>query len=185
MQPAAIVGLAWLVFIAVWFVSALSAKRTLVRHTVGWWIRIVVIVAAVVLASNLGRDWMRLLFIPWASAPLAWLGAALAVAGVALAIWARVYLGRNWGMPQAVKEDPELVTTGPYALVRHPIYTGMLLAMTGSALSAGLWWAIVLVGAGSYFILSAHKEEALMLATFPDAYRAYRARTKMLVPFIF
>jgi protein-S-isoprenylcysteine O-methyltransferase Ste14 len=61
----------------------------------------------------------------------------------------------------------------------------MLLAMAGSALTAGLWWAIVLVVAGSYFIVSAKREESLMAATFPATYPAYKARTKMLVPFIF
>lgn len=60
---------------------------------------------------------------------------AIWVLGLGLAVWARIYLGRNWGMPTSTKEDPELVTSGPYRTIRHPIYTGILLAMIGSAIA--------------------------------------------------
>jgi protein-S-isoprenylcysteine O-methyltransferase Ste14 len=111
------------------------------------------------------------------------LGLTLAAAGVALAIWARFYLGRNWGMPLSIKENPELVTTGPYAYIRNPIYTGILLALLGSSLIIW-WWFVIFAWSAVYFVYASRGEEKIMLREFPDTYPAYKARTKMLVPFI-
>src|SRR6185503_8446049 len=111
-------------------------------------------------------------------------GDACAVVGITFAIWARYTLGRNWGMPMSVKEKPELVTSGPYALVRHPIYTGVLLALLGSTFVVGLWWLIIFAVGTIYFLYSAAREEALMMKEFPNEYPAYKARTKMLIPLI-
>ncbi|HEY6325210.1 MAG TPA: isoprenylcysteine carboxylmethyltransferase family protein [Candidatus Cybelea sp.] len=111
-------------------------------------------------------------------------GVILCALGVAIAIWARVYLGRNWGPPMSRKEAPELVTSGPYAYVRHPIYTGILLAMIGSALAESVLWLIPLAASGAYFIYAARTEERTLEREFPGQYPAYRRRTKMLVPFV-
>jgi protein-S-isoprenylcysteine O-methyltransferase Ste14 len=111
-------------------------------------------------------------------------GAVLILAGLTLAIWARVHLGRNWGMPMTLKADPELVTSGPYGVVRHPIYSGLLLAMLGTALATNLLGLIVVVILLGYFAYAASVEERNMAAAFPDAYPAYRSRTKMLIPFV-
>jgi protein-S-isoprenylcysteine O-methyltransferase Ste14 len=113
------------------------------------------------------------------------MGVVLCVLGVALALWARVHLGRNWGMPMSTKENPELVTTGPYAFVRHPIYTGILIAMLGSALGETVFWALPLVAFGAYFVYSARREEELMTEQFPEQYPAYVQRTNMLLPRVF
>ena len=83
------------------------------------------------------------------------------------------------------KEKPELVTTGPYSLVRHPIYTGLFIAMIGSMLTQGFLWLIYIIVLSSYFIYSAKKEENSMLLHFPDKYPEYMKRTKMLIPFLF
>jgi protein-S-isoprenylcysteine O-methyltransferase Ste14 len=112
------------------------------------------------------------------------LGAIVFVSGLALAVWARVYLGRNWGMPMTEKQEPELVTSGPYRLVRHPIYSGILLGLVGTALATNLYWLIAVVILGAYFIHSAKVEEGIMASSFPAAYSGYRARTKMLIPFV-
>lgn len=111
-------------------------------------------------------------------------GVVLLVSGLGLAVWARIYLGRNWGMPMSEKEEPELVTSGPYRFVRHPIYSGILLGFLGTALATNLYWLIGLVVLGAYFIYSATVEERLLTKSFPDAYPRYRARTKMLIPFL-
>jgi protein-S-isoprenylcysteine O-methyltransferase Ste14 len=111
-------------------------------------------------------------------------GLAVLVAGLGLAVWARIYLGRNWGMPMAEKDEPELVTSGPYRFVRHPIYSGLLLGMLGTALATTPYWLIAMGVVGAYFIYSARVEERLMTATFPETYPGYRARTKMLIPFV-
>lgn len=105
--------------------------------------------------------------------------------GLSLAIWARVYLGKNWGTPMSQKRDPELVTAGPYHYIRHPIYSGILLAAVGSAMASGFYWAWLLVFAGPYFIYSAVVEEKMAVKQFPKAYPAYKSKTKMLIPFIF
>jgi protein-S-isoprenylcysteine O-methyltransferase Ste14 len=119
----------------------------------------------------------------WSPA-LASIGIALAALGIGFAIWARVYLGRNWGMPMSLKEDAELITSGPYAYVRHPIYGGLLVAMLGSAL-VSVWWIVAWVLFIVYFIWSAKTEEGIMAEQFPQAYSAYMKRTKMFIPFIF
>ena len=111
-------------------------------------------------------------------------GTILFVAGLALAVWARIYLGRNWGMPMTKKEEPELVTSGPYRFVRHPIYSGLLLGVLGTALATNLYLLIALVIAGGYFIYCATVEERLMTDSFPAAYGKYKAATKMLIPFV-
>ncbi len=117
---------------------------------------------------------------------LQWMGVGLCLAGFGFAVWARVHIGRNWGMPMSLREGHELVTSGPYAYVRHPIYSGLMLAMIGSAFTAGP--ALAARSRRSISPTSssaARSEEKTMLAQFPDAYPAYRRRTKMLIPFVF
>jgi protein-S-isoprenylcysteine O-methyltransferase Ste14 len=112
------------------------------------------------------------------------IGAVVLVSGLGLAIWARVHLGRNWGMPMSQREEPELITSGPYRWVRHPIYTGLLLGVLGTALATSLVGLIVAVVLCGVFYHSATVEERNLTAEFPTAYPAYRASTKMLIPFI-
>jgi protein-S-isoprenylcysteine O-methyltransferase Ste14 len=173
----------WGVFIVYWAVSALSAKRTISNNFTNslWW-RFGILVLVVLFFHFFG---IRLNVEYRPSEVLGTIGVICTALGIALAVWARVYLASNWGMPMSIKENPELVTTGPYAYVRHPIYTGVLLGMLGSALVVGPIWSIILIVAVIWFIYSAIQEERLMLKEFPDQYLAYRARTKMLIPFVF
>ena len=113
------------------------------------------------------------------------LGLAVFLLGLALAIWARVHLGRNWGMPMSQKVDPELVITGPYSSVRHPIYSGIILAMIGTTIAVSLYWLVAVALLGAYFLYSAIVEERSMARLFPDSYPEYKRSTKMLIPFIF
>ena len=117
---------------------------------------------------------------PW----LLGVGLALFLLGLGLAVWARVYLGRNWGMPMSQKDDPELVTSGPYSRVRHPIYTGVILAMLGTAIAVSLYWLVAVIVLGAYFMYSAVVEERSMERQFPGSYPDYKRSTKMLVPFL-
>ena len=117
---------------------------------------------------------------PW----LQGIGLAIWALGLALAVWARVYLGRNWGMPMTRKADPELVTSGPYHKIRHPIYTGIILAMIGTTIAVSLYWLVAVFVLGAYFIYSAVVEERSMTQLFPDTYPAYKRSTKMLIPFL-
>jgi protein-S-isoprenylcysteine O-methyltransferase Ste14 len=118
---------------------------------------------------------------PW----LQGIGLAVFLLGLALAVWARVYLGRNWGGPMTTKDEPELVTTGPYRIIRNPIYTGIILGTVGMTIAVSLYWLIAVVVLGAYFAYSAVMEGRYLAETFPETYPAYKRSTKMLVPFIF
>lgn len=111
-------------------------------------------------------------------------GAVLCILGLMFATWARIVLGRNWGMPMTVHEAPELITSGPYHYVRHPIYTGLIAMWLGTLLVYPL---TMLLGAAiiAYSIFSALREEHDMEQRFPEAYPEYRKRSKMLLPFLF
>lgn len=171
----------WAVFIAYWMISAATAKRTVGGVWQGMGIRFVIVLVMLIVL----RHEVASVLYQSPSAADATIGVVVCVGGLAFAIWARAHLGRNWGMPRAVKENAELVTSGPYAFVRHPIYTGMLVALVGSAFVVGWSWLLLPAVLGVYFIYSALLEEKLMLRTFPDSYPTYKARTKMLIPFVF
>ena len=135
----------WLLFVAYWAVAAVGAKRSASRprwrREIG--LRLVVILPIVALLQS--RSLREFLAETQRSAShsgiVGWTGVALCLLGFGLAINARRHLGRNWGLPMSRKEQPELVTSGPYALIRHPIYTGLILAMLGSAIGANVFWA--------------------------------------------
>jgi len=112
------------------------------------------------------------------------IGAAVFACGLAIAIWARVHLGSNWGMPMTEKAEPELVTSGPYRFVRHPIYSGLLVGLLGTAIATNPIGLIIVLVLGAYFYYAASVEEKNLTTTFPTTYPAYRARTKMLIPFV-
>jgi protein-S-isoprenylcysteine O-methyltransferase Ste14 len=96
-----------------------------------------------------------------------------------------VQIGRNWGTPMTQKDEPELVTSGPYRLVRHPIYSGILVAGIGTAVALSWLGLTAVVLAGIYFLYSATVEERYLAERFPDSYPPYKRSTKMLVPFVF
>jgi protein-S-isoprenylcysteine O-methyltransferase Ste14 len=178
----------WLIFCLVWLIAALGVKKNIVARPA--WVRLParIAIAAVVLLVFVRRVDDRLLLasvaVLLASPVVALIGTLLCAAGIAFAMWARMVIGRNWGTPMTLKQGHELVTTGPYAYVRHPIYSGVLLAMFGSVLVMSLLWIVVLLLNGLQFIYAARREEQLMLKTFPDEYAHYMQRTKMIIPFV-
>ena len=175
-------ALVWAGFWLYWFVAAFSVKRS--SRRIRWarelGIRAVVVVLAVLLI-RLGA------FRDHGETAGAWqlaLGLVLLAIGLAFAVWGRVHIGRNWGTPMSRKAQPELVTSGPYSLARHPIYSGILLAGVGTAVALGWTWLFAVLLAAVYFIYSAFVEERDLSEQFPDAYPAYKHSTKMLVPFV-
>ncbi|MGH9045451.1 MAG: methyltransferase family protein [Acidimicrobiales bacterium] len=171
----------WGAFWLYWIVAAFSMKRGRVPWSRELGIRAVIAVVAILLL-RLGafRD-HGLNTNPWRAGP----GLALFALGLGFAIWARVHIGRNWGTPMTQKDEPELVTGGPYHLVRHPIYSGILVAGIGTAVALNWLWLTAVVLAGIYFVYSATVEERYMTEQFPDVYPMYKRSTKMLVPFVF
>ena len=128
---------------------------------------------------RLGLDRQLLPWSPWQF----WVGAALTAAGLLFAVWARRHIGRNWSGSVTLKQGHELITSGPYALVRHPIYTGLLLAFAGSALVRGEWRGVLAVA----LVLAAlwrklRLEEQWMREQFGAVYEAYSARVVALIP---
>jgi protein-S-isoprenylcysteine O-methyltransferase Ste14 len=176
----------WLLFAAYWAVAAVGAKRNTSEHRwrreIGLRLVMILLIVALLWPRSLRQLLAQIQRSAGHSAILGWAGVALCLLGFGLAINARRHLGRNWGMPMSRKEQPELITSGPYALIRHPIYTGLILAMLGSAMGVTILWALLLLLVGPYFIYSARREETLMSQLFPEQYAAYRARTGMLAP---
>lgn len=113
---------------------------------------------------------------------LSTIGIFLCVAGMAFLVWARQSLGKNWSQTVAAKVGHELVTTGPYRYVRHPMYAGGLLASLGSALVRGGAWVFLILG--SLFLWRVGAEDKLMARQFPNEFAAYKKRRKALIPFL-
>jgi protein-S-isoprenylcysteine O-methyltransferase Ste14 len=171
----------WAGFWVYWLVAASSMKRGRVPWSRELGIRAVIVVVVILLfrvgafrSSRPNTDPRR-----------AGLGLALLFLGLGFAIWARVHIGRNWGTPMTQKDEPELVTSGPYHFVRHPIYSGILVGSIGTAVALSWFWLTAVALAGIYFIYSATVEERYLTARFPDAYPMYKRSTKMLIPFLF
>jgi len=181
---ALILGL-WLTFLGYWSFAATRVKR---RAGGAPWRGAVLRTAFVIGVLVLIRELFRLriwLVVPTHVNPItANAGVAICALGVAIAIWARVYLGRNWGMPMSLREGHELVTTGPYEFVRHPIYTGILLALLGSTMVHWYPRVVLLPVIFAYFVYAARVEERSMREHFPKEYPIYVKRTKMLIPFL-
>lgn len=170
----------WGAFWLYWLVAALFMKRGRVPWSHELRIRAVIVVIAVLLVRFGVFRHRSLNTNPWLEA----VGLALLGLGLGFAIWARVHIGCNWGTPMTQKNEPELVTSGPYHLVRHPIYSGILVAGVGTAVALSRLWLVAVVLAGAYFLHSAVVEEHYLTEQFPDAYPGYRRATKMLLPYI-
>jgi protein-S-isoprenylcysteine O-methyltransferase Ste14 len=174
----------WAVFWLYWIVASLGVKHGQTRWAqfAGFRVGIFLVVLLLLRLKVLkGHGHQEVTHSPL----LQGIGLAIFVLGLALAFWARVYIGRNWGMPMTKKADPELVTTGPYHTIRHPIYTGMIVAMAGTAIAVSIYWLIALAVLGAYFIFSAFVEERDLARVFPSTYPAYKRSTKMLIPYVF
>ncbi|HWE58233.1 MAG TPA: isoprenylcysteine carboxylmethyltransferase family protein [Solirubrobacteraceae bacterium] len=172
------IGIVWALFWIGWLGVAFTANRsTNRRFFMGP--RGVAAVALVILLRGVHGGSLEV-----RSMLVAAIGAVLFAAGIALAVWARAILGRNWGMPMTQRAEPELVTAGPYGLIRHPIYSGILLGMVGTSLATNLIGLGITLVLGIFFVYSAIVEERNLTATFPSAYPAYRERTKMLIPYL-
>jgi protein-S-isoprenylcysteine O-methyltransferase Ste14 len=170
----------WPVFWIYWIAASIGVKKGRTGGTRVAGVRVPIILIVLIL--------VRLAFRGHAFTDNPWLqgvGLAVFLLGLGLAVWARLYLGRNWGGPMTRKDEPELVTTGPYRTIRHPIYTGIILGLVGTAIAVSWYWLIAVVVLGAYFIYSAIREERYLAETFPDTYPDYKRSTKMLVPFIF
>jgi protein-S-isoprenylcysteine O-methyltransferase Ste14 len=180
-----ILGICWLIFMVTWVAFAIKAKKSVRSNGRTRFIRMLVVAAiATVFSVHDVRVYLAThTFIH--NIYIQYPGVAMCIMGIAFAIWARVHLGTNWGRPMSMRQEHDLITSGPYRYVRHPIYSGIGLAMFGSALAGGYIYLIFFFISSIYFIISAKTEEQLMLKQFPNQYPGYMQRSKMFVPFIF
>jgi len=174
---------AWAVY---WMLSALRNKATQRREPRGSRLaHLVPLAIGGALIAWPNPAWRVLAWRLWPPSPaMYWIGVALIIAGLAFAVWARVHLGSNWSGTVTVKQGHELIRSGPYGWVRHPIYTGLIMALMGTTLASGSVHAAL--GLAIIVVSLVHKsriEEEFMRETFPGEYQRYSAQTPALVPF--
>lgn len=179
-----LIVLFWFIFLAYWLISAIGVRKD-VHSTNSWW-GYSGIVLAVIFLLFFQQSSFQFQLIPHTSAILL-AGVTLCGLGIAFAIWARRQLGKNWGSRPSTKQvGQDLITSGPYRFVRHPIYTGMLSALVGSALVGGtLWFIIFILICALLSWKRVHTEEKFMMQQFPNQYPDYKKRTRALIPFVF
>lgn len=179
----------WDVWLALWLLAAFTSKRTL-----QWQSQNSRLVQAGLMVFGFylifgpvrwipGADLKRAIFA--ADDTTAWIGLALVAAGMLFSFWARAVIGRNWSGTVTLKENHELVKRGPYGLVRHPIYTGLLAAATGTAviyLRPMGFVGVLVIAVGFWYKL--RTEERFMLQQFGEEYEQYRMQVRALIPFV-
>jgi len=178
----------WIAFLLYWQIKAINTKTTERIEPAGSRILRVVIFAIAIALLSTTRIPLRWLYFPlWPQGLLPfWLGAAVTVGGLLFAVWARVHLGRNWSRSVTIKQGHELITTGPYAVVRHPIYTGILAGFLGTAIAVSqVRGLIVVVLIFVALWAKLRMEEEWMRSQFGETYAAYARKTAALVPYVF
>ena len=178
----------WLVLLAVWLVGAFTVKNTVVKQSSKarvWYLFILGLGAYLIFNKRIDAPWLNLVLFH-VDISVAFAGFIVACMGVVFAVWARMTLGTNWSGAVTIKQDHTLIQAGPYRIVRHPIYTGLLIALAGSAMQYGYLRSLVgVLLAGFGFWLKSLFEEQYMTQRFGDRYLIYRQRVRALVPFIF
>lgn len=171
-----------------WLVTAFTAKQSIRRQTFASRLiqSVPVIIAfSLLFARRTWPHWLHLRIFPKSDLALLWTGTLLTAAGVAFALWARLWIGRNWSGTITIKDQHELIQNGPYSLVRHPIYTGLLTAFLGTALVNGevrglIGFLLIAIGFGAKLRM----EETFMTQQFGNTYLEYKDRVKAVVPFL-
>lgn len=184
--PKIIAG-AWIFIGVLWLLASFSSKTTVRTQSAGSR----VVQTCLTLAAYLllfGRS-LRVGPLAWRILPdsplVAYVGLALTLGGIAFAIWARLLLGTNWSSTVTLKENHQLVRSGPYAIVRHPIYSGLLLAILGTAIAWGeVRGLLALILAIIGWRLKFRVEESFMMGQFGSEYAQYKREVKALIPFV-
>jgi protein-S-isoprenylcysteine O-methyltransferase Ste14 len=175
----------WIAWLLYWVTMAFTTKRTVERGGVVWYrfaavipIVVWVVIARLLRLSSQSQLWQTTL-------ALGVITDCIVLAGAAFTVWARITLGRNWSAEVTFKQDHELIESGPYALARHPIYTGIIVMALGTAINYGRAVGFALFVALCVGLWSkARQEEQIMSSHFPTAYAEYRARVHAIVPFL-
>ena len=184
-NSAQIIQALWLIFAAYWLISALKRKKTKTRESIAQRMRYVlplVVGCFLLFRSDAHYGWLTTRFVPDTLA-MQWAGVFVTAAGVAIACWARYHLGANWSGTVTLKENHELIRTGPYRNIRHPIYTGILLALLGTAIALGEVRGLLAVAiAWSSFYIKARREESFLTQEFGASFTEHQSQTGMFLP---
>jgi Putative protein-S-isoprenylcysteine methyltransferase len=182
------IGYCWIAVGLVWVAGLAYTKKVAQRMPMGpRFFQIALGILGIVLISSRAFDvgWMAdsLISDSRVLSLAGWIGLTLTALGCIFACWARLALGGNWSGEATIKNDHELIMKGPYALTRHPIYTGLLVAAAGTALAVSKWHAIVgFTLVALMLMLKIGQEERLLTRQFPESYPAYKRRVKALIP---
>jgi len=171
----------WLIAVVYLTATAFGVKRDTENHLLQSFGLLFAIVAAFLLPRLPVFSFLN--FAP-VHPVLGVIGVIMCAGGLGFLVAARRELGRNWSQTVSAKEGHELITSGPYRYVRHPMYTGGIVACLGSAIVCGGAFVFLLVLLGGLFLWRVGAEDRLMMRQFPDAYPAYKARTPALIPFV-
>jgi len=180
--------LLYLLLAAVWLGSLPFVKRNIQQQSISSTLQNTMVLSVgvfLLFGSSSTPDWFNQPLFT-VTFPIALAGLGLAICGIGLSIWARLILGEYWSSFPSLKQNHRLIVTGPYRLVRHPIYTGLLLALLGSALQYGLvrsFLAVLTCAVGLYLKVTA--EEEFMVQRFGEAYLRYCRKVSALVPYLF
>jgi len=175
----------WIAWLVYWVIMAFATKRTVERSgLIGYRLVAFIIIAGWVATGRL-LDVSSQSQLWQATLALEVVTDCIVVAGAAFTVWARITLGRNWSAEVTFKQDHELIESGPYALARHPIYTGMIVMALGTAINYGraFGFALLIALCGGLW-WKARQEERIMSSHFPDAYAEYRTRVRAIIPFV-
>ncbi|MGO9893681.1 MAG: methyltransferase [Bryobacteraceae bacterium] len=174
----------WVLYAAVWVVAALGSKRTIRRQSATSTIlhSLLVTVGFLLIFQPWRLGWLNVRFLP-DTRTTAICGLAITAAGIGFAFWARFTLGGNWSSTVTIKEDHRLIQRGPYRIVRHPIYSGILLAAVGTAIGYGMAPCLIGVAIAFFHFWTKWRiEERFMVEQFGAQYIQYRQEVKALVP---
>jgi protein-S-isoprenylcysteine O-methyltransferase Ste14 len=182
-----IITMLWMAIFLLWAITGFTSKQTVEAKSEGpsriavwivwlaWWL---------LLTHGFGNEVLSFRFLPKTTGS-SYAGLAITVAGLGLSVWARFQIGRNWSGLIHVKEGHQLMRAGPYAIVRHPIYSGFMLATLGTAIAfgeiSGLIAFVMILAAWGY---KSRLEETAMIEHFGAEYETYRREVKGLIPFV-
>lgn len=180
-----LLGLIWAGFGIYWITAALTAARARTHEARGYRLgrlSLLVLTFLLLFSRRLALGFLAHRFIPHIAA-ISYAGFACALAGMATATWARIHLGQFWSDKVVLKVDHQLIRTGPYARMRHPIYSGVLLGVAGTALVLGEWrGAIAFVLLLINYSIKAKREDEILAREFGDEFRQHQTQAGFLLP---
>lgn len=179
----------WIIVLTYWFISGLNAKKVehqenLFKRIVQYWLPLIIAILLLGPGEWFGHTWLRENFVEHTNL-VGIVGLLISIFGAIVACTSRYLLGKNWSLSVQRKEEHQLIKDGIYKIIRHPIYTGLLLLFIGNAIIVGDYRAIlaVLIVFISFY-LKLRKEEQLLTETFGLKYIEYKKQTKALIPYL-